>query len=83
MTDDLTELEVVNVRSGNRQFISKLDAQVLVFLKKSDYIVSASRLDRGLLTQIRRWMGLKPPVRWLPPIPPSCCRRTAKCSKPL
>ena len=44
--------------SGNREFISKLDAQVLVFLKKSDYIVGASRLDRNLLTQIRRVEGV-------------------------
>jgi putative ABC transport system permease protein len=45
--------------SGNREFISKLDAQALVFLKKSDYIVSASRLDRNLLTQIRRVEGVE------------------------
>jgi len=45
--------------SGNREFISKLDAQLLVYLQKSDYIVSASRLNRGILTRIRRVEGVE------------------------
>ena len=44
--------------SGNREYISKLDAQLLVYLQKSDYIISASRLDRGLLNQVRRVEGV-------------------------
>jgi putative ABC transport system permease protein len=44
--------------SGNREYISKLDAQLLVFQEKSDYIFSASRLDRSLLPQIRRVEGV-------------------------
>jgi putative ABC transport system permease protein len=44
--------------SGNREYISKLDAQLLVFLEKSDYIFGASRLDRSLLSQIRRVEGV-------------------------
>ena len=44
--------------SGNREYISKLDAELLVFLEKSDYIFAASRLDRSLLAQIRRVEGV-------------------------
>ena len=44
--------------SGNREYISKLDAQLLVYLKKSDFIVAASRLDRGLINQVRRVEGV-------------------------
>jgi putative ABC transport system permease protein len=44
--------------SGNREYISKLDAQLLVYLEKSDFIVSASRLDRRLLSQVRRVDGV-------------------------
>ena len=44
--------------SGNRQYISKIDADLLVYLEKSDYIISASRLDRSLLSEIRRVGGV-------------------------
>jgi putative ABC transport system permease protein len=45
--------------SGNREYISKLDGQLLVYLEKSDFIVGASRLDRGLITQVRRVEGVQ------------------------
>jgi putative ABC transport system permease protein len=44
--------------NGNREFISKIDAQFLVYLKKSDFIVASSRLDRSLINQVRRVAGV-------------------------
>ena len=31
--------------NGNRQYIANLDAQLIVFLEKSDYIIAPSRLE--------------------------------------
>lgn len=45
--------------SGNREFVSKLDAQVLVFQEKSDFLIAASRLDRGVINQVRRVEGVQ------------------------
>jgi putative ABC transport system permease protein len=44
--------------NGNREFVSKLDAQLIAFIEKSDYSVSASRLSRATLTQVRRVAGV-------------------------
>ncbi len=45
--------------NGNREYISRLDAQLIVFLDKSDYIISASRLDQNSLREIRRLDGVE------------------------
>ena len=44
--------------SGNREYISNLDAQLIVFLDKSDYIISASRLESSTVRAIRRVDGV-------------------------
>lgn len=44
--------------NGNRQYISNLDAQLLVFLEKSDYIISASRLETNTARSVRRVDGV-------------------------
>ena len=44
--------------TGNRQYISNLDAQLVVFLAKSDYNISASRLGDVKLRAIRRVAGV-------------------------
>ncbi len=45
--------------NGNREYISKLDAQLIVFLDKSDYIISASRLEAITVRAIRRVEGVE------------------------
>ncbi|MEJ5223966.1 MAG: ABC transporter permease [Anaerolineales bacterium] len=44
--------------NGNRQYISKLDAQLIVFLEKSDFIIAASRLDPATVRAVRRVEGV-------------------------
>lgn len=44
--------------NGNRQYISKLDAQLVVFLEKSDFIIAASRLDPATVRAVRRVEGV-------------------------
>src|SRR5512135_1698157 len=44
--------------NGNRQYISNLDAQLIVFLEKSDYIISSSRLEPITVRAIRRVDGV-------------------------
>src|SRR5574338_547927 len=44
--------------NGNRQFVANLDAQLVVFLEKSDYIISSSRLETNTLRAIRRVEGI-------------------------
>jgi putative ABC transport system permease protein len=44
--------------NGNREYVSKLDAQLIAFIEKSDYSVSGSRLSRATLTQVRRVQGV-------------------------
>ena len=44
--------------NGNREYISKINAQMLVYLQKSDFVLGASRLDRGMLNEIRRVDGV-------------------------
>jgi len=44
--------------NGNREYISKLDADLLVYQSRSDLLISASRLDRGQLAAVRRVDGV-------------------------
>ena len=44
--------------NGNRQYISNLDAQLIVFLEKSDYIIPSSRLEPNTVRAIRRVEGV-------------------------
>ena len=44
--------------NGNRQYISNLDAQLIVFLEKSDYVISSSRLESITVRAIRRVDGV-------------------------
>jgi putative ABC transport system permease protein len=43
---------------GNRQYVANLDAQLIVFLEKSDYSISASRLDTNTIRAVRRVEGV-------------------------
>src|SRR5512140_3935035 len=45
--------------NGNREYISNLDAQLIVFRDKSDYIISASRLESITVRAIRRMDGVE------------------------
>jgi putative ABC transport system permease protein len=44
--------------NANRQYVSNLDAQLIVFLEKSDYSISASRLEPNVVKSIRRVEGV-------------------------
>jgi putative ABC transport system permease protein len=44
--------------TGNRQYVANLDAQLVVFLEKSDYVITASRLDTKTVKAIRRIEGV-------------------------
>ena len=44
--------------NSNREYISQLDAQLIVFLDKSDFIISASRMDQATLKAVRRVDGV-------------------------
>lgn len=44
--------------NGNRQYVANLDAQLIVFLEKSDYIITASRLDSKIVRTIQRVDGV-------------------------
>lgn len=44
--------------NGNRQYVANLDAQLIVFLEKSDYIISSSRLETNTARSIRRVEGV-------------------------
>lgn len=44
--------------NGNRQYVTNLDAQLIVFLEKSDYIISASRLETNTARAVRRVDGV-------------------------
>lgn len=43
---------------GNRQYVANLDAQLIVFLEKSDYSISSSRLDTNTIRAVRRVDGV-------------------------
>jgi putative ABC transport system permease protein len=44
--------------NGNRQYIANLDAQLVIFLDKSDYIISSSRLEVNTVRAVRRVDGV-------------------------
>ena len=44
--------------NGNRQYIANLDAQLIVFLEKSDFIVPSSRLETNVTRAVRRVDGV-------------------------
>ena len=44
--------------NGNRQYVANLDAQLIVFLEKSDFSISASRLDTNTVRTVRRVDGV-------------------------
>ncbi len=44
--------------NGNREYISKLDAQLIVYQAKSDFLIQASRLGRDRLAAVRRVDGV-------------------------
>ncbi|HSO12072.1 MAG TPA: ABC transporter permease [Anaerolineales bacterium] len=44
--------------NGNRQYVASLDADLIVFLDKSDYNITASRLDTNTARTIRRVDGV-------------------------
>lgn len=44
---------------GNRQFVANLDAGLVVFLEKSDYIIPSSRLDTNTIRAVRRVEGVE------------------------
>jgi putative ABC transport system permease protein len=44
--------------NANRQYVANLDAQLIVFLEKSDYLISSSRLDTNTIRAVRRVEGI-------------------------
>ena len=44
--------------TNNREYVSKLDGQLVVFLEKADFIISASRLNQNTLRAVRRVTGV-------------------------
>jgi putative ABC transport system permease protein len=44
--------------NGNRQYVANLDAQLIVFLEKSDNIISSSRLELTTVRAVRRVDGV-------------------------
>ncbi len=45
--------------SGNKEYLDKLNADLVVYQKNADLSVSASRIDRSKLSDIRRVKGVK------------------------
>lgn len=44
--------------NGNREYISKLDAELITYQSKSDFLIAASRLSKDRLAAIRRVDGV-------------------------
>ncbi|CAG0981795.1 hypothetical protein ANAEL_01787 [Anaerolineales bacterium] len=44
--------------NANRQYVANLDAQLIVFLEKSDYLINSSRLETNTVKSIRRVDGV-------------------------
>jgi putative ABC transport system permease protein len=44
--------------SGNREYLSKMDADLLVYQDKTDYIIGASQVNRSQLPSIRQVAGV-------------------------
>ncbi len=45
--------------NANRQYVANLDAQLVVFLEKSDYSITASRLEPNTVKSVRRVEGVE------------------------
>lgn len=45
--------------NGNREYVSQLDAQLIIFRDKSGYNISSSRLDAATLRAVRRLDGVE------------------------
>jgi putative ABC transport system permease protein len=45
--------------NGNREYISKLNADLIVYKQEADLFISASRIDRAKLAEVRRIEGVK------------------------
>lgn len=45
--------------NGNREYLSKLDAELIAYQAKSDYLIQSSRLDRSRLAAIQRVEGVQ------------------------
>jgi putative ABC transport system permease protein len=45
--------------NANRQYVANLDAQLIVFLEKSDYLINSSRLETNTVKSIRRVEGVE------------------------
>jgi len=45
--------------NANRQYVANLDAQLVVFLEKSDYSINSSRLETNTVKSIRRVEGVE------------------------
>ena len=45
--------------NGNREYLSKLDAQLIAYQAKSDFVIQSSRLGRDRLASIRRVEGIQ------------------------
>ena len=43
---------------GNRQYVANLDADLIIFLEKSDYSISSSRLDTNTIRAVQRVDGV-------------------------
>ena len=44
--------------NGNRQYVANLDAQLVIFLEKSDYSIASSRLETNTARTVRRVDGV-------------------------
>src|SRR5512135_3619744 len=44
--------------NGNREYIAKLDAQLIVYSARSDQLIGASRLSRDRVASVRRVTGV-------------------------
>ena len=44
--------------NGNRQYVANLDAHLIVFLEKADYVISSSRLQTNTVRAVRRVDGV-------------------------
>jgi putative ABC transport system permease protein len=45
--------------AGNRQYLEKLNADLILYQEKVDLLIPSSRFDRGKLAQVRRVEGVK------------------------
>ncbi|NTW44003.1 MAG: hypothetical protein HGB14_06115, partial [Anaerolineaceae bacterium] len=44
--------------NGNREYLSKLNGELIVYQSKSDFLIQASRLSKNRLTAVRRVNGV-------------------------